>query len=888
MKNLRSASSSSCRAGLLAAAAFLFSLPTAHAARDMATLEGVEKKLQAVPTRTRASVVALLHSMKVGTNSGMASGSGTIVSEDGLILTAAHVVDGADTVDVVFPDGKKVSAKILGCDFDHDLALAKIIDSGRYPFVELGVSGNLKVGDDVAALGHSGGFDPNRPAPVRYGRIFKIDPGKLLRSDCILVGGDSGGPLFDLDGRLIGVHTSVSDDPSVNNDVPVDVAKTGWERLLKGERWGVNRESATDLTADELAGLDMRVFRRTLTEEAVNAGGVPVTDPKKLRKWMLDAGMDKDRAGTMSDDEVKTFANRSLMIKGQDSELPDIPKEELAGLDLAKFRDQVMDGARKSGGQLQATPDTIAGWLRAAGMQEEKVNAMDPGDLMGFLGKVLGGSAELKAETVPMEDAGEVNVPEGLDLEKFRNVLMEEAQRTQGKLEATPDAIVGWLQKAGMEESKAKAIAPTALPGLISKAMGGTAKVETQQVLQDGIDNPEELEGVDTEKFRKLITDAAMKNQGKLALEPATISTWLRECGMPDEKAAALSPGRLSSAVKAVLGKSASYADAQVLTPDQKVIAALDMETLKAIEPGASKIAPSVVTFTDGAKTLAMGTIVKSDGFILTKHSEIARAGEGKLKVKLADGRTFAAKETMTFSDHDLALVKIDAAALPAVEISADAATPLPGSFLFSPGSGVDAPLLGSGIMSVADRSLKESGAFLGIMMKETPEGVEIGETVKDSPATKAGLLGKDRLVSFNGTTFKTPAEVSAFVRTLKPQDKMQIVYQRDGEEHTAEVVLAERPRPTKEENPAKAMTSIGTETSEVSDGYPLIFQDDLQLKPQDCGSAVMDLHGRFVGINIARAGRVDSYAIPAKTIRELLATVDFEQLKNAPAPEGK
>ncbi|WP_338286631.1 trypsin-like peptidase domain-containing protein [Luteolibacter sp. LG18] len=887
MKKSRPTAFPSSRAGLVAAA-LLFSLPTAQAARDLATLEGVERKLQAIPPRTRASVVALLHSMKVGTNSGMASGSGTIVSEDGLILTAAHVVDGADTVDVVFPDGKKVTAKILGCDFDHDLALAKITEPGRYPFVELGESETLKVGDDVAALGHSGGFDPNRPAPVRYGRIFKVDPGKLLRSDCILVGGDSGGPLFDLDGKLIGVHTSVSDDPSVNNDVPVDVAKAGWERLLKGERWGVNRESATDLTDDELAGLDMRAFRRTLTEEAVNAGGKPVTDPEKLRKWMLEAGMNKDRVEAMSADEMKTFAFRSLMIHGQDSELPDIPKEELAGLDLAKFRDQVMDGARKSGGQLQATPDTIAGWLRAAGMQEEKVKTMDPGDLIGFLGKVLGESAELKAETTPLEEAGEVNVPEGLDLEKLRAVLMEEAKRTQGKLEATPEAITGWLQKAGMDESKAKALPETSLPGLISKAMGGAAKVETQQVPHHGIDNPQDLEGVDTGKFKKLITDAAMKNQGKLALEPATISTWLRECGMPEEKATSLSPGRLSAAVKAIMGKSVSYGTAPVLTPDQKIIAGLDLEVLKAIRPGASKIAPSVVTFTDGTKTLAMGTIVKADGFILTKHSEIARAGEGKLKVRLADGRIFPATEVSTFSDHDLALVKIDATSLPAVEISSSDPTPVPGSFLFSPGSGVNAPLLGSGVMSVVDRSLKESGAFLGILMKETPEGVEIEKTVADSPATKAGLQGKDRLVSFNGTAFKTPAEVSAFVRTLKPQDKMQIAYQRDGEEHAAEVVLAERPRPTKEENPAKAMTSIGTKTSEVSEGFPLIFQDDLQLTPQDCGSAVMDLHGNFVGINIARAGRVDSYAIPARTIGELLATVDFGQLKNTTAAGGK
>jgi serine protease Do len=166
------------------------------------------------------------------------SGSGVITSADGLILTAAHVVQGADEIEVVFPDGKQVAGKVLGANYSKDIAMVKIEDKGSWPYVEIGNSKQLEAGDWVVALGHSAGFDASRPPPVRFGRVISKGPGNFLTTDCTLIGGDSGGPLFDLDGKLVGVHSSIGQSLTNNNHAGVDGFHEDWDRLIAGDTWG--------------------------------------------------------------------------------------------------------------------------------------------------------------------------------------------------------------------------------------------------------------------------------------------------------------------------------------------------------------------------------------------------------------------------------------------------------------------------------------------------------------------------------------------------------------------------------------------------------------------------------------------------------------------------
>src|SRR6185295_10127401 len=96
---------------------------------------------------------------------------------------------------------------------------------------------------------HGGGLKPGREIPpVRLGRIngvpAKAVPDKVgwLSSDCTLVGGDSGGPLFDMQGKVIGIHAQILDALTSNFHVPVDTFRVEWQRLIKGEDWGKVRD----------------------------------------------------------------------------------------------------------------------------------------------------------------------------------------------------------------------------------------------------------------------------------------------------------------------------------------------------------------------------------------------------------------------------------------------------------------------------------------------------------------------------------------------------------------------------------------------------------------------------------------------------------------------
>jgi serine protease Do len=199
-----------------------------------------ESRVKAVVARTLPAVVAITSDTPVGT------GSGVIISEDGLILTAAHVTD-AITGDgqnrhviVVLPDGRRVQGEVLGANRTCDAAMVRITDPTlkEWPFVPLGSSDEVPKGSWVVALGQPGGFENDRSPPVRVGRVWGRDNFGAFFTDCTLIGGDSGGPLFDLNGALIGIHSSIGGPLTVNRHVGIDNFHTDWPRLLKGESWG--------------------------------------------------------------------------------------------------------------------------------------------------------------------------------------------------------------------------------------------------------------------------------------------------------------------------------------------------------------------------------------------------------------------------------------------------------------------------------------------------------------------------------------------------------------------------------------------------------------------------------------------------------------------------
>jgi len=196
------------------------------------------QELLALEAQVKQVVSKALPSV-VGIRIGNEQGSGVIVSEDGLVMTAGHVSGRANQEAVVIlHDGRTVKAKTLGVFRSGDAGLVKITEAGKWPFLERGRSADLKPGDWCIALGHPLGYMKDRPPVVRAGRIVQVGEG-LLQSDCTLVAGDSGGPLLDLQGRIIGIHSRIGGAINMNFHVPVDLFTTHWDRLLRGEEWEV-------------------------------------------------------------------------------------------------------------------------------------------------------------------------------------------------------------------------------------------------------------------------------------------------------------------------------------------------------------------------------------------------------------------------------------------------------------------------------------------------------------------------------------------------------------------------------------------------------------------------------------------------------------------------
>jgi serine protease Do len=175
----------------------------------------------------------------VGLQIGASQGSGVIINKEGYILTAGHVSgQPGRTVQIILHDGRKVKGVTLGAEVGIDSGLVKITDSGvAFPCVEMGGSAELKKGQWVLAIGHPGGYQPGRPPVVRVGRILEATTDHV-RTDCTLVGGDSGGPLFDMHGKVIGIHSRIGGSLTYNIHVPIDTYAENWDRLAAGEVWG--------------------------------------------------------------------------------------------------------------------------------------------------------------------------------------------------------------------------------------------------------------------------------------------------------------------------------------------------------------------------------------------------------------------------------------------------------------------------------------------------------------------------------------------------------------------------------------------------------------------------------------------------------------------------
>jgi len=166
-------------------------------------------------------------------------GSGFIISADGYILTNHHVIDGADDIHVQLSDRRELSAKLVGSDAATDVALLKV-DQSRLPAVQLGTSKALKPGQWVVAIGSPFGFDHSVTAGIvsAVGRSSQMAGQQyvpFIQTDVAINRGNSGGPLLDIDGRVVGINSQIFSNTGgfmgVSFAIPIETAMRSVEQL---------------------------------------------------------------------------------------------------------------------------------------------------------------------------------------------------------------------------------------------------------------------------------------------------------------------------------------------------------------------------------------------------------------------------------------------------------------------------------------------------------------------------------------------------------------------------------------------------------------------------------------------------------------------------------
>ena len=206
-------------------------------------------------------------------------GSGVVVSKDGYILTNAHVVqDGkAEKIEVLLTNGKKSSAKLLWYDTTLDLAVIKTDLTGLKP-VEMGDSDKVQIGDKAIAIGNPLGLDLQSTLTSGYisgkDRTITLQNGLqmdgLMQTDAAINSGNSGGGLFDQEGKLIGINTAKASAEGIGFTIPINVAKTIVDNIVSGGSFeGVKLG---------ISGVDVKTFQQATGQKLSIDKGIYVVE----------------------------------------------------------------------------------------------------------------------------------------------------------------------------------------------------------------------------------------------------------------------------------------------------------------------------------------------------------------------------------------------------------------------------------------------------------------------------------------------------------------------------------------------------------------------------------------------------------------------------------
>ncbi len=211
-------------------------------AQEIKEPKEIEKIIDKVIARAYQATVQIARYDSVAKRALPGIFSGAVVSAEGQILTAAHASQPGMYYEITFPNGQQYMAKGLGRistggfsnrkgSTSHDLAMLKMTTPGKWSFVEMAENANMKVGELCVSIASPASFANKKPN-IRLGRLTNVDfKGGFFESTCKMEPGDSGGALFNSEGKLIGIHSWINNSEEVNFEAPVDLFKKYWSAL---------------------------------------------------------------------------------------------------------------------------------------------------------------------------------------------------------------------------------------------------------------------------------------------------------------------------------------------------------------------------------------------------------------------------------------------------------------------------------------------------------------------------------------------------------------------------------------------------------------------------------------------------------------------------------
>jgi serine protease Do len=294
---------------------------------------------------------------------------------------------------------------------------------------------------------------------------------------------------------------------------------------------------------------------------------------------------------------------------------------------------------------------------------------------------------------------------------------------------------------------------------------------------------------------------------------------------------------------------------------------------LAAFQPAVARAAESTVRIRSDGKDVGLGAVVAADGLVITKASELT----DKTKVKLRDGRELDAELVGKDDKHDVALLRVAATGLKPVEWRPSKDTPVGNWVVTVGGDGKPAAV---GVVSVGTRDVPTGkgsgfftpppgGGFLGVSLEPSEKEAKVASVDRSGGAWKAGLRPNDIILNVAGKMVSDADTLVGVLSKYKPGDEVSLKVKRGEEELDLKAKLGKRPT-----SRGDFQNSLGSELSKRRGGFPTILQHDTVVRPGDCGGPLVDLDGKVIGLNICRAGRTESYAVPSEVLIPLIQTL--------------